>query len=79
MRPGLTIRNMAPKHASLDPIDQPTLTVEEVAAILGTGRTATYDAIRRGELPSIKVGRKLVVPTAAVRRLLELDAPGHVA
>jgi excisionase family DNA binding protein len=70
---------MAPKYASLDPIDQPTLTVEEVAAILGTGRTATYDAIRRGELPSIKVGRKLVVPTAAVRRLLELDAPDHVA
>jgi excisionase family DNA binding protein len=49
------------------------MTVEEVAEILGTGRTATYDAVRRGEIPSIKVGRKLVIPTAAVRRLLELD------
>lgn len=79
MRQGVIVRPMASKYASLDPIDQPTLTVEEVAAIFGTGRTATYDAIRRGELPSIKVGRKLVVPTAAVRRLLELDAPGDVA
>jgi excisionase family DNA binding protein len=49
------------------------MTVEEVAELLQCGRTATYDAVRRGEIPSIKVGRRLVIPTAAVRRLLELD------
>jgi excisionase family DNA binding protein len=43
--------------------------------MLGTGRTATYDAVRRGELPHIKVGRRFVIPTAAVRRLLEIDEP----
>jgi excisionase family DNA binding protein len=53
------------------------MTVEEVAELLGFGRTATYDAVRRGEIPCIKVGRKLVIPTAAVRRLLELDAPAR--
>jgi excisionase family DNA binding protein len=66
---GMTTR----KRRNLDPIATPTMTVEEVADVLGTGRTATYDAVRRGEIPSIKVGRKLVIPTAAIRRLLELD------
>jgi excisionase family DNA binding protein len=61
------------KRRNLDPIQTPTMTVEEVAELLGTGRTATYDAVHRGEIPCIKVGRKLVIPTAAVRRLLELD------
>jgi excisionase family DNA binding protein len=56
-------------------VRQPTLTVDQVADILGTGRSATYEAIKRGELPSIRVGRKIVVPTAAVRRLLEIDEP----
>lgn len=67
------------KRRNLDPAQTPTLTVEEVAEILGFGRTATYDAVRQGTIPSIKVGRKLVVPTAAVRRLLELDEPRPVA
>jgi excisionase family DNA binding protein len=50
-----------------------------VADLFGSGRTATYDAVRRGEIPSIKIGRKLVIPTAAVRRLLELDAPAPIS
>jgi excisionase family DNA binding protein len=54
-------------------MENPTMTVEALAELLGSGRTATYDAVRRGEIPSIKVGRKIVIPTAAVRRLLELD------
>jgi excisionase family DNA binding protein len=66
---------VSPKYASLDPLQKPTLTVEEVAEILGTGRTATYDAVKRGEIPSIRVGRKFLIPTNAVRHLLRLDAP----
>jgi hypothetical protein len=38
-----------------------------------TSRTATYAAIARGDLPSIRIGRKIRVPTAALRRMLELD------
>ncbi len=63
------------KHRNLDPVENPTMTVEELAALLGTGRSATYEAVRAGGLPVIKVGRKLLIPTAAVRRLLELDGP----
>jgi excisionase family DNA binding protein len=46
-----------------------TLSVEEAAKLLGVGRGLAYDAARRGELPTIRLGRRLLVPTA---RLLEL-------
>lgn len=52
---------------------QPTMTVEEAAKALGIGRSAAYAATQRGEIPSIRIGRRVVVPTAAIRRLLLLD------
>ena len=60
---------------SLDPFESPTMTVEDLAELLQCGRTATYDAVRRGEIPSFKVGRRFIIPTAAVRRQLALDDP----
>ena len=30
--------------------------------------------VKTGAIPSIKIGRRIVVPTAAVRRMLLLDA-----
>ncbi len=38
------------------------------------GRSASYEAARRGEIPTIRIGRKLLVPIAAVERLLEQAA-----
>jgi excisionase family DNA binding protein len=52
-------------------LDRRLLTVDETATLLGIGRTATYDAIRRGELPAIRVGRRLIVPGGALAQLLE--------
>jgi excisionase family DNA binding protein len=46
-----------------------TMTVEEAAELLGVSRGLAYEAARRGELPTIRLGRRLLVPTA---RLLEL-------
>jgi hypothetical protein len=45
--------------------------VEESAWPLS--RSATYDAIRRGELPTVRIGRRLFIPTAQLRQLLGLD------
>ena len=56
-----------------DPAVRPTLTVEEASEALGVSRTSAYEAVRNGEIPSIKIGRRVVVPTAALRRLLALD------
>ena len=36
----------------------------------GIGRSASYEAARRGEIPTIKIGRKLFVPVAAMKRKL---------
>ena len=50
-----------------------TLTVEEVAATLGISRAFAYEAVRRGEIPSIRIGRRVLVPRAALERLLDGD------
>jgi excisionase family DNA binding protein len=57
------------------PAQQPlTMTVEEAAAALGIGRTSAYAAIARGELPCIRIGRRVVVPRPAMERLLTVAA-----
>ena len=40
------------------------------------GRSAAYEAARRGEIPTIRIGRKLLVPVAAIERML-VEAGGH--
>jgi excisionase family DNA binding protein len=51
-----------------------TYTIEEVAQILGTGRNSTYQAAKRGDLPVIRIGRRLLVPRAALDKLLSGEA-----
>ena len=53
-------------------IERLTIPVPEAARRLGIGRNAAYDAIRRGELPAIKVGRRILVPLAALYRKLQI-------
>jgi len=43
-----------------------TITIEQTAQLLGLGRTAAYDAARRGELPTRRLGRRLLVPVPAL-------------
>ena len=51
-----------------------TWTVEEAAMALGVSRAFAYDAVRRGDIPAIKIGRRILVPRSALKRLLEPDA-----
>jgi len=55
------------------PEDQPTLTVERTAALLGIGKSSAYAAIARGEIPSLRFGNRVIVPTAGLYRMLGLD------
>lgn len=43
---------------------------EEVGALLGIGRNGVYELIRKGELRSIRVGRKIIIPLAAIDEFL---------
>ncbi|MDP2292975.1 MAG: helix-turn-helix domain-containing protein [Actinomycetota bacterium] len=63
-----------PDRSVPDPDTKPTLTVQEVARILGIARASAFRAIEAGEIPSIRVGRRILVPTAALRTLLQLAA-----
>jgi len=47
-----------------------TCTIAEAGEMLGIGRAASYEAARRGEIPTLKIGRRIVVPLAALERLL---------
>lgn len=51
-----------------------TYTVDEAARLLGVSRGSAYEAARRGELPVIRLGRRLVVPRARLEDLLGGDA-----
>lgn len=51
--------------------DRLTLTVEEAATLLGISRAFAYEAVARGEIPSIRIGRRILVPKASLRHLLE--------
>jgi hypothetical protein len=47
----------------------------DTAREAGLGRNAVYEAARRGEIPTIRFGRKLRVPIERWRRLLAGDGP----
>ena len=53
-----------------DPLERETLSVEEVAAVLGISRNTAYAAVQRGEIPAVRIGRKLLIPRRALDRLL---------
>jgi excisionase family DNA binding protein len=54
-----------------DPQTTPTLTVEEAGQIMGVGRSLAYAAARDGSLPTIRLGKRILVPTASLLRMLE--------
>ncbi len=56
-------------------LTKPTVSVEEAAAILGLSRNPAYEAVGRGEIPSIRLGRSIKVPSASLRRMLLIDGP----
>jgi Helix-turn-helix domain len=53
-----------------DPADEPTITVARSAGLLGISRASAYAAANRGEIPVIRIGRRMVVPTARLLALL---------
>lgn len=47
-----------------------TVTVEEAAELLGISRTMAFQAVRSGEIPAIRVRRRILVPVAQLNDLL---------
>jgi excisionase family DNA binding protein len=52
------------------PHDKLTYKPEETGPLLGLGRNSVYALIRSGALRSIRVGRKILIPTSAITEFL---------
>ena len=52
----------------------PTLTVEQAGELLGVSRYAAYRAAGTGELPVLRIGRRMLVPTPRLLALLGADS-----
>lgn len=50
--------------------EQLTISVPEAGRMLGIGRNQAYKAARNGDIPAIRVGRRLLVPKEALERML---------
>jgi len=46
------------------------MTVEQTASALGISRPTAYEAIQSGEIPHIRIGRRILVPRVALETLL---------
>ena len=55
-----------------------TLTIPEAARRLGIGRNQGYECARRGEIPTIRLGKRLVVPRAAFQAMLTVKSKQEV-
>lgn len=47
-----------------------TITVQQAAEVLGISLNSAYQAVRAGELPSIGLGHRKLIPVAALRTML---------
>jgi excisionase family DNA binding protein len=45
---------------------RPNMTASEVAELLGVSRQSVYDGAGRGEIPHLRVGKRLIFPRAAL-------------
>ena len=56
------------------------MTIMEAAKELGISKGSAYEAARTGEIPTIRIGRRLIVPRVAFDKMLaQAGKPAAVA
>ena len=73
-RPTVTVRQQPAQHAELQP--DPTrlaMSIADAAIALGVSRRHVEKLAKLGDIPSILLGRRRLVPLAALTKLLEGD------
>jgi len=51
-------------------LERATYTIHEAAEILGIAKSSAYRAARTGELPTIKIGRRILVARQALADII---------
>jgi len=62
-------------HESIGAEPRLTLTVAEAADLLGIGLRQAYTGVRAGEIPSVRIGHRILVPRSQLNRLLDESRP----
>jgi excisionase family DNA binding protein len=47
------------------------LSVDEAAEVIGIGRSELYERLATGEIESVKIGRRRIIPVEAAKRFLD--------
>jgi excisionase family DNA binding protein len=68
---GMSRRPSDSGEATRELLHRQTVTVEEVAVILGISRSTAYECVRDGSIPSLRFRRRVVVTRSALAALLE--------
>ena len=63
-------RRSAGEADSDRPVQRLTLTVEEAAQALGISRAFAYEAVDNGDIPCIRIGRRILVPKVALEKMI---------
>jgi len=63
--------NQSPQTVEKNSNDSLVLTAGETARLLRLSKTTVYDQIRQGSIPSIRMGKRILIPRAALMRKLE--------
>lgn len=55
-----------------------TITVEEMAEVVGVSRPKAYELIHKEGFPTVRMGRRIVIPLDSLKRWLEEQAGAAV-
>jgi excisionase family DNA binding protein len=75
-RPETTGRKARGLSQQPAPSERLVYTVPEAGRLLGLSRNGSYEAAKRGDIPTIRIGRLLLVPKVPFRRMIELMDTG---
>ncbi|MGE3444025.1 MAG: helix-turn-helix domain-containing protein [Acidimicrobiia bacterium] len=52
-----------------------TITVDEAAVLLGISRGTAYRSVQRGEIPSYRFGRRIVIARSTIENIIGREQP----
>jgi len=54
-------------------VTKATYSMDEVATLFDIGRNAAYEGARRGDFPTVKIGKSVRAPKALIDRMLGIE------
>jgi excisionase family DNA binding protein len=52
-------------------LSKPTASVDEFKVVMGCGRSQAYQFIRQGGIRTLRIGNRILIPTSAIRSMLD--------